>query len=176
MRNHLLIDAVRYVCGCLPLVAMTIAAQADDFSLTGSYEGLYACDSTTGGVPSTWARPMEAGVIQDGDKFTIDLRYTDRKELGGEYSLYAGQLALSPSGEILSGYFGACSGTFPSKELARIFPAATASVPFSMSITSIWASDSVPNTPGLTVQTCKWSLTRKSTQTPVVRPCVQKAD
>ena len=157
-------------------IALPNIACAADFSLTGSYEGLYACDSTTAGVPSSWARPMEAGIVQDGDRFTIDLRYSGRRELGAEYSLYAGELAVSASGEILSGYFSACGGTFPSQELARIFPAATATIPFSMSITSVWASNSVPNIPGLTVQTCKWSLTRKSTETPVVRPCEPTAD
>ena len=81
-----------------------------------------------------------------------------------------------PDGKLLSGYFGACGGTFPSKELARIFPSATTTSPFAMSITSVWASDKVPNIPGLTVQTCKWSLTRKSTETPVVRPCERPAD
>ena len=158
------------------LVALATAAQAEDFSLTGSYEGLYACDSTTAGVPSSWARPMEAAIVQDGDKLNIDLRYVDHQELGKEYSLYVGQLALSPSGEILSGYFGACGGTFPSRELARIFPAATGSTPFSMAITSVWVSDTGPNIPGLIVQTCTWSLTRKSTETPTVRPCETAAD
>lgn len=157
-------------------IALTNIVDAGDFTLTGSYQGLYACDSTTAGVPSTWARPMEAGIIQDGDKIRIDLRYTDRRELGAEYSLYAGELTVSASGDILSGYFSACGGTFPSQELARIFPAATSAVPFSMSITSVWASNSVPNIPGLTVQTCKWSLTRKSTGTPSVRPCDATAD
>ena len=158
------------------LIALTSAAQAEDFSLTGSYQGLYACDSTTAGVPSSWARPMEAAIVQDGDRFNIDLRYVDHRELGKEYSLYAGRLALSPSGEILSGYFGACGGTFPSRELARIFPAATASTSFSMAITSVWISDRVPNIPGLIVQSCTWSLTRTSTDTPTVRPCERTAD
>ena len=167
---------MRKLASLAALLVLTGPVRAEDFSLTGSYQGLYACDSTTAGVPSTWARPMEAAIVQDGDRVTIDLRYTDRQERGREYSLYAGQLALSPSGEILSGYFRACGGTFPSKELARIFPAATAAVPFAMSITSVWASDRVPNSPGLTVQTCKWSLTRKSLKTPVVRPCDPAAD
>ncbi len=158
------------------LVVLTSVAQAENFSLTGSYEGLYACDSTTAGVPSTWARPLSAKIVQEGDKFTIDLEYTDLRERGNEYSLYAGQLALSPSGKLLSGYFGACGGTFPSREIARIFPSATAASPFAMSITSVWVSDKVPNIPGLTVQTCKWSLTRKSTEKPVVRPCERPAD
>ncbi|WP_170333897.1 hypothetical protein [Ruegeria arenilitoris] len=145
-------------------------ANADGFSLTGQYEGMYACDSTTGGVPSSWADPMRAGIVQDGDRISIDLLYTDKQELGAEYSLYTGSIALAPDGKLVSGYFESCGGTFPSKELARLFPAATDTA-FSFSVTSVWASDQVPNLPGLTVQTCTWSLKRVSTETPKVRPC-----
>ncbi len=157
-------------------IALSHAVKAEDFSLTGSYQGHIACDSTTAGVPSTWSRPVDTAIVQDGDSLAIDLRYTDHQELGKEYSLYAGQLALSPSGDILSGYFRACGGTFPSQELARIFPAATSAASFAMSVTSVWASDKVPNLPGLTVQTCKWSLTRTSIEAPAVRPCETLAD
>ncbi|WP_170552648.1 hypothetical protein [Ruegeria atlantica] len=151
-------------------VAIPCAAYAEGFSLTGQYEGRYACDSTTGGVPSSWSDPMSAGIVQDGDRISIDLRYTDKQELGAEYSLYTGSVVLNPEGTLVSGYFEACGGTFPSKELARFFPAA-ANTPFSFSVTSVWASDQVPNLPGLTVQTCTWSLQRVSTETPTVRPC-----
>ncbi|MES0826629.1 hypothetical protein [Ruegeria sp. SCP11] len=146
------------------------AAYAEGFSLTGQYEGIYACDSTTGGVPSSWSDPMTAGIVQDGDRISIDLLYTDKQELGAEYSLYTGSIALDPTGTLVSGYFEACGGTFPSKELARIFPAATDSS-FSFAVTSVWSSDQVPNLPGLTVQSCTWSLKRVSTETPKVRPC-----
>lgn len=147
------------------------AAHAESFSLTGTYEGRYACDSTAAGVPSSWSDPMSAGIVQEGDRISIDLRYTDKQELGAEYSLYRGSIALSSDGTLVSGYFEACGGTFPSKELARFFPASTSSTPFSLSVTSVWASDQVPNLPGLTVQTCMWSLTRVSTDTPEIRPC-----
>ncbi|MFY2822871.1 hypothetical protein [Ruegeria sp. MALMAid1280] len=154
----------------LALAGGLAPAHAESFSLTGQYEGMYACDSTTGGVPSSWADPMRAGIVQDGDRMSIDLLYTDKQELGAEYSLYTGSVALAPDGKLVSGYFESCGGTFPSKELARLFPAAT-DTPFSFSITSVWASDQVPNLPGLTVQTCTWSLRRVSTDTPEVRPC-----
>ncbi|MEM1151850.1 MAG: hypothetical protein AAGI03_15095, partial [Pseudomonadota bacterium] len=144
---------------------------ADDFTLTGRYEGMYACDSTTEGVPSTWSRPMTAGIVQTGDTFAIDLEYTDKQELGAEYSLYSGQISVSQENDLASGYFEAFGGSFPSKELARFFPSAVAATPFSLSINSVWVSDQVPNIPGLTVQVCKWSLTRVSTETPTVRPC-----
>jgi len=148
-----------------------LAAYADSFSLTGQYEGRYACDSTTAGVPSSWSDPMSAGIVQAGDRITIDLLYTDKQELGAEYSLYTGSVALTPEGTLVSGYFEACGGTFPSKELARFFPASTSATPFSLSVTSVWASDQVPNLPGLTVQTCMWSLTRVSTEMPKIRTC-----
>ncbi|MEM8956325.1 MAG: hypothetical protein AAGC86_00785 [Pseudomonadota bacterium] len=153
------------------IAALPAVGYSDGFSLTGQYEGLYACDSTTAGVPSTWSRPLTAGIVQDGDSFTIDLRYTDKQELGAEYSLYSGQIAQSDENKLVSGYFEACGGSFPSKELARIFPTAVQSDPFALSVTSVWVSDQVPNIPGLTVQICKWSLTRVSTDTPTNRPC-----
>lgn len=155
----------------LALAAFPAAVMAESFTMTGAYEGRYVCDSTTAGVPSSWSRPMRAGIVQDGDHINIDLHYTDDQELGHEYSLYEGQVALSPDGTLASGYFRACGGSFPSQELARFFPAATASDPFSVTITSVWVSDQVPNIPGLTVQTCKWSLTRVSTETPDIRQC-----
>ncbi len=159
------------VIGVLP--QFSVATLADEFSITGEYRGMYACDSTTAGVPSSWARPMTASIVQDGDHFNVDLKYTDEQELGHEYSLYRGQLAEPTQGDLLSGYFVACGGTFPSQELARIFPAATGGETFSMAIDSVWVSDQVPNIPGLTVQSCKWSLTRVSTDASDVRPCEQ---
>ena len=153
------------------LIAVAGTAQADPFSITGRYEGLYACDSSTAGVPSSWARPMSAAIVQDGTTIRIDLRYTDEAEEGAEYSLYTGELAAAPDGSFVTGYFAACGGTFPSLELARIFPAATNETAFQFAVDSVWASDEVPNIPGLTVQSCKWSLRRVSTDTPTVRPC-----
>lgn len=153
------------------LAQIAHTADADSFSLTGEYEGRYACDSTTAGIPSSWSDPMRAGIVQNGNSIAIDLRYTDKQELGAEYSLYTGSVAQTPDGRLVSGYFEACGGTFPSKELARFFPASTASAPFSLSVTSVWASDQVPNIPGLTVQTCIWSLKRVSTSTPEIRSC-----
>jgi len=153
------------------LTATAGTASAEDFSMTGQYQGMYACDSTTAGVPGSWARPMTAGIVQDGTAIRIDLSYDDEAEEGHEYSLYAGEIAASPDGSIVVGYFGACGGTFPSLELVRIFPAATATTPFQFAANGVWVSSTVPNIPGLTVQSCTWSLTRTSTETPTVRPC-----
>lgn len=149
----------------------TGSAWTEEFSLTGKYEGLYACDSTTAGVPSTWSRPMSAGIIETDGRIAIDLLYTDKQELGAEYSLYEGQISVSASHGLVSGYFEACGGSFPSKELARIFPSVIDVGDLSFSVTSVWASDEVPNIPGMTVQTCKWSLTRTSTDAPEIQRC-----
>ncbi|MEM7444245.1 MAG: hypothetical protein AAF414_13045 [Pseudomonadota bacterium] len=153
------------------VAAVSAIATAQDFSMTGDYQGVYVCDSTTAGIPTTWSRPMRAGIVQNGTSIQIDLGYTDEQELGNEYSLYSGEIALSSDGSLLSGYFAACGGTFPSLELARIFPTATSPAPFSFTSDSIWVSDQVPNIPGLTVQSCKWTLARTSTDAPTVRPC-----
>ena len=154
------------------IVGTAVTGEADTFSLTGRYEGLYACDSTTASVPSSWARPMSAAIIQNGDNFAMEVTYTDTDENPGtEYSLYTGNTAVSKDNKLTSGYFEACGGTFPSKELARIFPSATNTSGFSVTVDSVWASDKVPNLPGLTVQSCRWSLTRVSTETPEVRKC-----
>ncbi|MEM7176431.1 MAG: hypothetical protein AAF503_01895 [Pseudomonadota bacterium] len=159
------------------LIALVVPARAE-FVLTGTYEGMYACDSTTNGVPSTWARPMSARIKQSGDRFQMDLAYTDKQEQaqGAESSLYEGQLALSADGSLMHGFFEACGGSFPSKEIARIFPSATGSTPFSMSITSVWVSDQVPGLPGLTTQVCMWSLTRTSTDVAQIRSCDTNTD
>lgn len=147
-------------------------ANADDiFLMTGSYEGVYACDSTTAGVPSGWGRPMSLAIVQSGDAIRIDLKYEDKNELGAEYSLYTGKVSMTPDGSTINGYFEACGATFPSKELVRIFPASVTATPFQFSAQGVWVSDQVPNMPGLTVQSCTWYLKRISTVLPPVREC-----
>ena len=71
------------------------------FSLSGTYDGYYVCDSTVDGVSSTWGRPIAVS-ISDQQKenspqqsFTAEFNYTDDQELGSEYTLYNGQYALS---------------------------------------------------------------------------------
>lgn len=160
---------VTVMVGCLvglPAVAET------PFSMTGQYTGLYACDSTTAGVPASWGRPMTAGIIQTGDSIRIDLIYDDKVESAKpEYSLYRGEVSLSPDGSIVVGYFESCGASFPAKELVRIFPAATEVDDFQFAADGVWTSSQTPNIPGLIVQSCKWSLRRVSTETPTVRPC-----
>ena len=152
------------------IITMSAPAAAQ-FSVTGTYEGLCACDSVTAGVPSTWARPISVTVRQDGSNVRAELRYTDKNELGREYSLYRGKVAESPSQSFVTGYLSSCGGTFPAQELVRLFPAATDAETFAFSADGIWVSSKVPNMPGLTVQSCKWSLRRTSTKPTPIRPC-----
>ncbi|MEM7171838.1 MAG: hypothetical protein AAF530_16830 [Pseudomonadota bacterium] len=166
------LGSIAAMATCVISIVLPGLASADEsLSLSGSYEGNYACDSTTAGVPSGWGRTFSFTLVQKGDTFTMDLRYYDGKELGKEYSLYAGKVTQSTDGALLSGYFESCGGTFPSKELARFFPFAPRSEPLQFSANSIWVSDKVPNLPGLTVQTCRWFAQRVSSETPTVRPC-----
>lgn len=160
----------------LVAISARSAIAEDSFSMTGSYEGVYACDSTTAGVPSGWGRPMSLALVQSGDAIRIDLKYVDKHELGAEYSLYAGKVSMAPDGATINGYFEACGATFPAKEIVRIFPASVEQKPFQFSAQGVWASDQVPNMPGLTVQSCTWYLKRVSTDAPAVRDCTDVPD
>ena len=152
-------------------IALARASAAADFSLTGTYEGSYVCDSVTAGVPSTWARPISVGVAQEGTGLRADLGYTDAKELGREFSVYRGEVAEAPNRSFVTGYLSSCGGTFRAQELVRLFPAATNAKDFEFAADGIWVSSDVPNIPGLTVQSCKWSVRRVSTEPPTIRPC-----
>jgi hypothetical protein len=153
------------------LLFLLAAAPASAFSLTGKYEGVVACDSTTAGSASTWGWKIEVLIVQEGTDLKVEYKYVDTAEYGAEFTLYSGKAALSPDGSVISAYFNACDASFPAKELVRIFPSATSGKPFSLTADSIWVSDHVPNLPGLTVQSCRWSLNRVSTDTPTVRAC-----
>ena len=144
------------------------------FNLTGTYQGYYVCDSTLDGIPSTWNEVINVSISEIEDPFLpsnrkaffAELNYIAEEELGDQYTLYRGEYATSPSGDILSGYLNSCGATYPALELGRIFPSSTAD-PFGMTITSIWTSSEVPNLPGLFSQECKWSITRVDNNTPI---------
>ncbi|WP_299473365.1 hypothetical protein [uncultured Roseibium sp.] len=158
----------------LGLLMMTCAIlPAGAFSLTGTYKGVVACDSTTAGKASSWGWNIELLIVQDGENLRVDYKYVDTAELGNEYTLYSGKATTSADGSVVSAYFKSCGASFPSDELARMAPTSTAETPFNFAADSIWVSDQVPNLPGLTVQSCRWTLTRSSTETPSVRACPQ---
>ncbi|MCV0425946.1 MAG: hypothetical protein K5905_10765 [Roseibium sp.] len=147
------------------------ATPAAAFSLTGTYKGVVACDSTTAGEASTWGWNIELLMVQDGADLRVDYKYVDAAELGNEYTLYSGKAAASADGSVISAYFKSCNASFPADELVRIAPTSTKVKDFGFAADSIWASDQVPNLPGLTVQSCRWSLTRTSADVPTVRTC-----
>lgn len=156
----------------LALVLVSLAASpADAFSLSGKYEGVVACDSTTAGEATTWGWKIELLIVQEGTDLRVDYKYVDTAEYGAQYTLYSGKSALSADGSVISAYFNACDASFPASELVRMAPSATTGKSFSFTADSIWVSDQVPNLPGLTVQSCRWSLNRVSTETPEVRAC-----
>ncbi|MEM9224742.1 MAG: hypothetical protein AAGB11_20435 [Pseudomonadota bacterium] len=147
------------------------AAHAEEFSVTGRYDGVVACDSTTAAVPSQWSRPIEVLIVQENQDLRVEYKYRDTAELGDEYTLYRGKMALSSNSALVSAYFSSCGASFPSQELVRMFPSSTADEPFGFAADSVWVSNAVPNLPGLTVQSCRWSLHRVSMDEPSVRPC-----
>ncbi|MEO1092026.1 MAG: hypothetical protein AAFX81_15465 [Pseudomonadota bacterium] len=153
------------------LVATLVTTPAGAFSLSGRYEGFVACDSTTAGDAQSWGRTIEVLIFQSESELSVEYRYTDEAELGPEYTLYGGETTTSADGAVVSAYFNACDASFPALELVRMFPSSTTSDPFSFTADSIWVSDEVPNLPGLTVQSCRWSMRRVSSEAPTVRTC-----
>ncbi len=154
------------------LVVALIATPAAAFSLSGRYEGVVACDSTTAGKAWSWGRSIELVILQKEAELLVEYKYTDKAEQAGkEYTLYSGKMTTSSDGSVVSAYFNACEASFPALELVRMFPTSTSNDPFNFAADSVWASDQVPNLPGLTVQSCRWALDRVSSETPTVRPC-----
>jgi hypothetical protein len=117
------------------LIASGVAA-TEPFSLTGSYEGVFACDDLTEGVPSGLFAPVSVNILQQDGQIDLASTYEDLE--GPETLLYRGEVRVDSGGDAISGYFAACGGTFPSNELARIFPAATAGNPFRFAADSIF--------------------------------------
>ncbi len=161
----------------LPLVAcvaiaVSTASAAADFSWTGRYEGITVCDSITEGVPSAFQIPFVIELVQTGDRVDMDTR--SEGPIGGAPGTqrYRGSVRSSPDGEIVSGYVEACGGSFDYQELVRIFPAATSPDSFSFAADTVFVSTDVPGSEGdLVVQSCKWSMTRVSTEAPTIQRC-----
>ncbi len=157
--------------GAVLLGAAVLPATAADFTLTGTYEGFFVCDDVTGGQGGAFGRAMTMEVVQSGDR--IDMRNTVAVDASGpeSHSLYRGLVAADADGSV-SGYVEACGGTFPHKELVRIFPASPSRAPFSFAADTVFVSEAVPGVGDkLVVESCKWALTRVSTETPRFEAC-----
>ena len=148
------------------------ALAADAFSLTGTYEGFFVCDNVADGVSGGFGRPMTMDIVQTGDR--IHMRNTVAVETSGPPSQtsFRGRLvAAAPGDGVVAGYAEACSATFSHKEMVRIFPVSPARQPFSFAAETVFVSETVPGMSGLIVESCKWSLTRVSTEKPQFEAC-----
>jgi hypothetical protein len=146
-------------------------ATAADVSLTGTYEGFFVCDHIAGGEAGGFGRAMTMEVVQTGDR--IAMRNTVKVDPAApeSHTLYRGRVAADAAGSI-SGYAEVCGGTFPHKELVRIFPASPSREPFSFAADTVFVSEAVPGIGDkLVVESCKWALTRVSPETPEFEAC-----
>jgi hypothetical protein len=161
------------VAAGLALPCVSVSARADDpFAWTGSYEGFVTCDDATDGVFATFARPVTARIVQTGDTIVLDLSAVVEASAGVTSTTFRGEVMTDPSGTVSSGYVESCRGSFPHTELARFFPATARTEGFAFSADTIFVSRNVPGEAGrLVVESCRWSLTRISTETPEVGSC-----
>ena len=168
MKSMLPISAM---LGAVFLGAAVLPASSADFILTGTYEGFFVCDDVTDGEGGAFGRAMTMEVVQNGD--VIAMRNTVAVDASGPASntLYRGHVAVGDGGSV-SGYAEACGGTFPHKELVRIYPASPSRTPFSFAADTVFVSDAVPGVgEKLVTESCKWALTRASTETPKFETC-----
>lgn len=148
------------------------AAAAEPFDLTGTYEGFVVCDNVTGGVAGTFGRPMTVAIVQSGDR--IDARNTIEVDPSQDasYTVFRGKAMAGAAGGWVSGYLEVCDSSFPHDEMIRIFPASTGAETFSFAADTVFVAEAVPGMgENLVVESCKWSLTRTSTESPDFAPC-----
>jgi len=157
-------------CGAIVLAAVAPATAAD-FSLTGTYDGFFVCDHIAGGAGGGFGRAMTMEIVQTGDR--IALRNTVKVDPAApeSHTLYRGRVVAGAGGSI-SGYAEVCGGSFPHKELVRIFPASPSRDPFSFAADTVFVSEAVPGAGDkLVVESCKWALARVSTEVPEFDAC-----
>jgi hypothetical protein len=148
-----------------------VPASAAEFSLTGTYEGFFVCDHIVGGAGGGFGRAMTMEIVQTGD--VIAMRNTVKVDPTGpeSHTLFRGRVAVDAGGAI-SGYAEVCGGTFPHKELVRIFPASPSRAPFSFAADTVFVAETVPSIGDkLVVESCKWALTRVSAEVPKFEAC-----
>lgn len=148
------------------------SAKADErFSMTGTYEGGFACDDVTGGSPGSYFSPAVLEIVQSGSH-RIDLALTYDDLEGPETTLYRGEIAFDPAGDTVSGFFESCGGTFESSELTRIFPAAADDAAFAFAGDTIFVSTDSPGLEGqLITEACKYAFTRVDHDRPDIDTC-----
>ncbi len=175
MRGTISIVAATVAFGAVSMIAFGAAAgerhpRDSRFSMTGSYEGVFACDDITDGVSSGYAAPATVEIIQTDER--IDLKTTYNDTNGPESLLYRGAVQTNRRHDTLSGFFESCGGTYATRELARIFPTSIQHDGFAFSADSIFQSTAAPGLEGqLVVESCKYVLTRTSTEAPHFDGC-----
>jgi|GEM_PF-2237201 len=150
----------------------TPVAAEELFSWTGRYEGYFVCDHVEDGVASTFGRPFELHIVQDGNVINIGTGTAEQAASGEGTSLYHGLVMDSPSGGFTSGFIESCKSRYPYKELIRIFPATTREEDFAFSANTVFVTDSLPGSEGkLVVESCQWSARRVSVEEPEIQFC-----
>lgn len=161
---------IRFALLTAMATAVSLSASADQrFSMTGTYEGVLACDDIRDGVPSGFSTPAVFKIVQEGSsRIALELNYGEEDDLG--VCLYEGEISLDPGGDAVNGYYEACGGTFESRELARIFPAEAVEESFTFAADSIFQSTESEEGV-LVVQGCKFVFTRVDRSRPQVQRC-----
>jgi hypothetical protein len=163
----------RTIGGITAAIALsTAAAAAEPFDWTGTYEGFVVCDNIAGGIASTFGRPMTLAIAQSGDR--IDARNTVDVDPSQDasYTVFRGRAIAGATGDWVSGYLEVCDSSFPHDEMIRIFPASTGAETFSFAADTVFVAEVVPGMgENLVVESCKWSLTRTSTERPSFESC-----
>ena len=163
----------RILGGTVAAIMLSAAATAaEPFDLTGTYEGFVVCDNVTGGIAGAFGRPMTFAIVQTGDR--IDARNTVEVDPSQEasFTVFRGRAMAGAAGNWVSGYLEVCDSSFPHDEMIRIFPASTTAETFSFAADTVFVSDAVPSMgENLVVESCRWSLTRTSTEKPSFVPC-----
>ncbi len=153
------------------LIALASAAAADTPNLTGTYNGIVACDRTQEGRPGVFRLELDIRVLQkDRELYIATWAAEDESQIRKKASLYKGS-AVVADGRV-SGYASVCQPDFEYKELVRIYPAMPKEGALSFSADTVFVTENLPNREGeLIVESCRWVMTRTSDETPEMRTC-----
>lgn len=148
----------------------TAAVSSERFSMTGTYEGVLACDSVSNGLLDGFSTPGVLKIIQRGSsEISLELKYGDEDD--PTICLYEGATVTDRDGDAVGGYFEACGGTFVSTEVARIFPATRTEDGFNFAADTVFHSTDIDDEGTLLVQGCKFAFTRVDRNRPRIQTC-----
>ncbi|MEM1112291.1 MAG: hypothetical protein AAGI11_10320 [Pseudomonadota bacterium] len=152
-------------------LASTAGADAPD--MTGTYQGVVACDRIIEGKPGTFHKQWSLRVLHRGDRLDVATWTAEEEKTGKrKASLYTGKTRVS-EGRV-SGYLATCRPAIEASELVRLLPARLENGALSFSADTIFVTEDLPGSPGdLIVENCRWVMDRVSTDTPVMETCTQ---